>query len=252
LPEGRKTKTKGAEEMQYDVKLMEKYGAYALEQQLFFNSLISKEMIWNVDIYSAELYLGHSFTFPIQILGTYTNETGRWIWMHVKELDKVPSRGLMHAAELRKYGVSKKLDFLKTLEFRIKKNDLHFIGLISMGITGSNGYYLGNYGKGTVCLTVQSDYLKKKFVDSHEAIFTTFPKLVSVYDLNDKEAFKRYMKAKQYDIQVSEDEIFGQRGEDKVRAIFDESRKLSKLEDVSNVDSLCVIDEPETVSSLDS
>jgi hypothetical protein len=238
--------------MIYDQNLMEKYGAYALEQQLFFTSLVSKEMNWNVDIYKAELYIGRSFTFPIQILGTYTNATGKWIWMHVQEIDKVPNKGLKHAAELRKYGVSKKHDFLKTLEFKIKKNDLHLIGLISMGITESNGYYLGNYGTGTVCLTVKSDDLKSQFPNSHSSIFSTFPKLAEVYDINDKEAFRNYMKAKQYVIDDSGDEILGRRGDEKVRASFGESGKLSLLEDVSKAEPVCVGGEPVPVSIQES
>ncbi|MCL1992793.1 MAG: hypothetical protein FWG66_07585 [Spirochaetes bacterium] len=62
---------------------------------------------------------------------------------------------------MKNYGEKHKIDFLTESRFEIERNDLHFIGLAGLGLSEANGYYLGNYGAGTMCLTVNSMEIEK-------------------------------------------------------------------------------------------
>ena len=230
----------------YNRKLIEKYGAFAFEKQLFFAGIVEK-MDWNVDIKKGEISFGDHLTFPMQILGTFSHSSETWLWAWANKQSGIPEKFLEHADKLKKYGDANNIDFLKEDQFEIERDDMHYIGLIALGITEANGYYLGNYGAGTMCLTINTKENGNKFPNDHISIFTVFPQLISQFEVNHKEAFVHYLNTKQYVMETNENEIIGTcgirrraseserrfpSGKDKVKATFDNLDRLAKLESI--------------------
>ena len=212
----------------YDVKLVEKYGAFAIEKQLFFANIVG-ERNWNVDVQKGEIYFGEDLVFPIQIIGTFAHSSETWLWAWANSESGIPEKLLGHAKKLKEYGTVHKIDFLTEDQFEIERDDMHYIGMIALGITGSNGYYLGNYGAGTLCVTINTEEIGEKFPNDHVSIFTAFPQLISRFEINHKEAFVNYLNTKKYDVKRNENEVVGVCGENKVEAIFDRLGRLIKL-----------------------
>ena len=210
--------------------LIEKFGGFAFEKQLFFAELVGK-MDWEVDIKKGEISFGDSLTFPIQILGTFSHSSETWLWAWANEQSGLPEKLITQAEELRKYGTEHNIDLLTEGEFEIERDDMHYIGLIALGLSEANGYYLGNYGAGTMCLTIKSKKIEKEFPNDHISIFTTFPQLISQFEINHKEAFEHYLTQKKYKLEKNGNEIIGAFGPHKVKASFDNLGRLISLKD---------------------
>ena len=212
----------------YNQKLLEKIGGFALERQLFFAEMVGK-MNWNVDVGKGEITFGNDLVFPMQIIGTFSHSSETWLWSWANAQSGLPEKVIAHAKELKEYGKTHKIAFLKEKEFEIERDDLHYVGLVALGLSESNGYYLGNYGAGTMCLTISSKEISKAFPNDHVSILTTFPQLISQFELNHKEAFLNYLDQKKYKVEKNSNVIIGTNKKNKVEATFDDIGRLKNL-----------------------
>jgi hypothetical protein len=212
----------------FDKKLIEKFGAFAIEKQLFFADIV-KAMDWNVDIRKGQIFFGEDLVFPIQVLGTFSHSSETWLWAWANSKSGIPEELLAHANKLKEYGSVNKIDLFTEGQFEIERNDMHYIGMIALGMTEANGYYLGNYGDGTMCLTIDAKEVGEKLPNDHVSIFTVFPQLISQFEINHKDAFMNYLNSKRYEVNVNGNEIIGIRDENKVKAAFDNLGRLTEL-----------------------
>ena len=214
----------------YNKELLERFGGIALEKQLFFASIVEK-MDWNVDVKKGEISFDDSLIFPMQILGTFSHSSETWLWAWANVQSGLPKKLIEHAEKLKKYGKEHKIDFLTQDEFEIERDDMHYIGLIALGLNEANGYYLGNYGAGTMCLTINSEKLAEQIPNDHISIFSAFPQLISQFEINHKNAFENYLIQKKYELEKNGNEITGTFGKNKIKAVFDNSGRLTELKD---------------------
>src|ERR1019366_7124181 len=138
-----------------ETELFEMYGGPAFEKQLLFNKLIG-QYNWNVDTKKGEITFGTQFRFPVQIIGTFSQSSGTWLWAWANTQSALPDVITKQASELKKYGDDNGIEFLSKGEFPFAKDKLQFIALIASGAFGCSGYYLGNYGSGTMVATITS------------------------------------------------------------------------------------------------
>jgi hypothetical protein len=217
----------------YNKELTEKYVPFAMEKQLFFGGIVGK-MNWNVNLDAGEISFDDNLFFPMQILGTFSHSSETWLWGWANNGSNIPENLLEQSNKLKEYGDSHKIDFLADNQFKIERDNMHYFGLIALGVFNADGYYLGNYGDGTLCLTISSKEIGKKFPNDHHSIFTVFPQLISQYEINHKEAFVNYLTQKGYKIGKTEDEIIGGNGKNKVKANFDNLDRLIKLKSIDD------------------
>jgi hypothetical protein len=209
-------------------ELLEKFGGIALEKQHNFGEIIT-ENNWNIDMETGMISFGDNLVFPFQILGTFSHSSESWLWAWANEKSGIPEKLMEQALILKKYGEDNGIDLLKNSEFEADKNDLHLIGIIASGMFNSSCYYLGNYGSGTMCVTIKSKEIDKYFENNHLKIFTVFPQLISLFEMNHRNSFINYLKEKDYKIEIKEKEIVGIRNGNKAIATFDELNRLTKL-----------------------
>ncbi len=209
-------------------ELLEKYGGIALEKQLDLGEFIG-EYDWDVDMETETICFGGKLTFSFQILGTFSFASGTWLWAWANTQSGISENLLQQALQLKKYGEEHNIDLLKNAKFDFSENQMHIIGIIATGMYDADGYYIASYGQGAMLITLTDDKIKAVRNDVHYRIFSVFPQLISLYELNHRNALEFYLKAKGYDISATETFLEGQKEGNIIQAEFDELSRLKNL-----------------------
>jgi hypothetical protein len=209
-------------------ELLEHFSGIGLDKQADLFEVIG-ENSWNVDIQKGEISFGAGLDFPIQVLGTFSHSSSTWLWAWANTASGLPEKIIEQAARLKKYGEENAIDLLRNSEFDAEINDLHKIGIIASGMFGSSGYYLADYGTGTMVVTIKSDMIDQQRAQDHLRILSTFPQLISLFELNHQIALYHYLLASGYDVVQDEQTLKGTKNGDTISAVFDDLHRLIKL-----------------------
>jgi hypothetical protein len=102
--------------------------------------------------------------------------------------------------------------------------------MIAVEMFNASGYYLGNYGQGTMILTIKSDVIDKSESEELSRILTVFPELISTFEIqNHKNAFTNYLSQKGYKLTLNGNEIKAEKNENVINTVFNEDNLLTKL-----------------------
>ena len=96
-------------------------------------------------------------------------------------------------------------------------------------ITLKNGNYLANYGQGTMCVTVKSDKIDSGCENNHYSIMTVFQQLISLFEMNHRNALINYLQAKGYETKEEDNILTGSKNGKVITAEFDNLFRLTKL-----------------------
>lgn len=137
---------------------------------------------------------------------------------------------MKQALLLKQYGEENNIDLLTVGKFDAVQNDLHLIGMIAVEMFNSSGYYLGNYGQGTMVLTIKSDAIDNSESEELSRILTVFPELIATFEIqNHKNAFTNYLSQKGYQLTLNENEIKAEKNENVINAVFNDDNLLTQL-----------------------
>lgn len=211
-------------------ELLERYGCIALEKQSNFGDLV-QNFAWEADMKRGRISFAGKMSFPFQILGTLSYSSATWLWSWASGRSEVPADLLQQAQIMREYGTENAIELLSNSEFNADDRDLHVIGLIASGMFNASGYYLADYERGMMCVTVKSDDIDCTWKNSHRAVLTTFPQFISLYEqLNHKNALSHYLKLKGYQVDEAGNALTAKRSNESVTAEFDHQYRLTKLD----------------------
>ncbi|MBS7253236.1 DUF6882 domain-containing protein [Flavobacterium branchiicola] len=208
---------------------LEKFGALALEKQRnLYNE--TGGLSWNVDMDKEEISFGDHLTFPMQVLGSFSHSSETWLWIWENKAGGYAESVMKQALLLKKYGEEHNISLLSVGQFDAVNNDLHLIGMIATEMFNASGYYLGNYGQGTMVVTIKSDIIDKSESEELSRILTVFPELISTFEIvNHKNAFTNYLSQKGYELTVNGNEIKAEKNDNVINAVFNENNLLIKL-----------------------
>ncbi|MFH7002692.1 DUF6882 domain-containing protein [Flavobacterium bizetiae] len=208
---------------------LEKFGASALEKQRNLYD-ITGGLSWNVDMGKEEITFGDDLTFPMQVLGSFSHSSETWLWIWENKAGGYAESVMKQALLLKQYGEENNIDLLTVGKFDAVENDLHLIGMIAVEMFNGSGYYLGNYGQGTMVVTIKSDIIDKVESEELARILTVFPELISTFEIrNHKNAFTNYLTQKGYQLTLNGNEIKAEKNENVINAVFNENNLLTKL-----------------------
>ena len=208
---------------------LEQFGAAALEKQRNLYE-ITGDLSWNVDMDKEEITFGEHLTFPMQVLGSFSNSSETWLWIWDNKAGGYAESVMKQALLLKQYGEENNIDLLTVGKFDAVENDLHLIGMIAVEMFNGSGYYLGNYGQGTMVLTIKSDLIDRVESEEFSRILTILPDLFSTFEIqNHKNAFTNYLTQKGYKLTSNENEIKAEKNESVINAVFNEDNLLTKL-----------------------
>lgn len=87
----------------------------------------------------------------------------------------------------------------------------------------------GNYGQGTLVVTIDDNKIPEVDKNRLEKIMTNFPQLIRGTDLNHKNAFLNYLIDRNFELSISENKIEGLKNNKIVVGEFDELDRLKSL-----------------------
>ena len=209
-------------------ELLERYAALASDRQTDLSEVIG-DNAWSADMDAGTISFGLGLVFPLQALGTFSHvsETWRWAWFAAEH--NWPAQLLQQAEQLRAYGEQHGIDLLAVGEFDATTQDLHAIGAIATGMFGASGYYLANYGQGTLVLTVKSEQIDQIPKNDFVRIPTVFSQVISAFELRHRPAFVQYFTQKGYPVTETADAVSAAVGPGTLTATFDSLGRLGSL-----------------------
>ena len=210
----------------YDT-LLEKYVGIAFEKQYNLAEIIG-ESDWNIDLNTGNISFG-SLSFPSQILGTYSFDSGTWLWAWANEASDIPSHLLSEAQALKKLGEENNIEFLSMAEYKMEPTDVHSLGLIASGYFSSSAYYAGNFGSGILLITLKDDSIDSVSYNEHLRILSVFPEIVKNFTVNHKRSLINYLNTKGYKINENNKKLTAEKGENKLSADFDDLGRLISI-----------------------
>ncbi|WP_435309895.1 DUF6882 domain-containing protein [Sebaldella termitidis] len=222
-------KKRNREEMQNNFQeLFEKYAGISSEKQENILELIG-DKAWNADMIEGTLTFDENLIFPAQILGSVSHIDNTWLWIWANKNAEYNEKMIRQANDLRKYGELHSIYELSAPSFEVYENDCHKIGMIASGLYDYSFYYSGNYGEGSALFTVKSSKINKNMKNNPENILKVFPKLISIFEMNHRNAFRHYLLAKDFSISEEDKNISGKHENFYLNAEFDELDRLIKL-----------------------
>ena len=211
--------------------LIEQYGGSSFEKQMDLEDLIVGKP-WEIDMDEQELVFDDDLLCSFQLLGTFSHSTKTWLWAWANEQSDLPIDVIEQSFELKKYGEKNNIDLFKKAKFDATEDDLPIFGLIASGMFNSSGYYVANFGSGTLVLTFNNkeiDQIHKKN-DTHNRVASVIPQLIANYDVNHYAAIKHYLLAKNYQITFDDgSKLIATKGNKQITAEFDNLSRLIGL-----------------------
>lgn len=209
-------------------ELLERYGTIALEKQNTLGNIV-EDLSWETDLEKGTIQFAGKATFPMQVLGTLSHSSGTWMWAWANAKSDIPQNLLQQSLILKQYGEDNAIDILTNPEFAADDRDLHVIGMIASGMFNNSGYYLADYGRGIMCVTIKSEDIDLDYHNSHLDALSTFPRMISLYDINHRRALICYLKQKGYQITENGAQLTAARNDETITASFDDLNRLSQL-----------------------
>jgi hypothetical protein len=213
---------------QTEQELLERYAALACDRQTDLMEIIG-EKDWSADMAAGTISFGPGLEFPLQALGTFSHVSETWRWAWVGADPSWPARLLSQAEQLRAYGEQHGIELLTVGEFDATVQDLHAIGAIGSGMFGASGYYLANYGQGTLVLTIKSALIDQVPKNDFARIPTVFSQVISLFELRHRPAFRHYLTQKGYPVAETAEVVSAAVGSGTLTATFDSLGRLASL-----------------------
>ena len=211
--------------------LIEQYIGLAFEKQMDLEDIIYGKP-WQIDMAKQQLVFGDDLYCSFQLLGTFSHSSETWLWAWGNEQSQLPKNIIEQSLELKKIGEKNNIELLKFPNFDATEDDLHLFGIIASGMFNSSGYYVADYGQGTLVLTFNNEDIEQihKKNDTHNRVASVIPQLIANYDVNHYAAIKHYLLAKNYQITFDDGlKLIATKGENQISAEFDNSSRLIGL-----------------------
>ena len=211
--------------------LIEQYIGLAFEKQMDLEDIIYGKP-WQIDMAKQQLVFGDDLYCSFQLLGTFSHSSETWLWAWGNEQSQLPKNIIEQSLELKKIGEKNNIDLFKFPKFDATEDDLHLFGIIASGMFNSSGYYVADYGQGTLVLTFNNEDIEQihKKNDTHNRVASVIPQLIANYDVNHYAAIKHYLLAKNYQITFDDGlKLIATKGENQISAEFDNSSRLIGL-----------------------
>lgn len=197
------------------------YAGMAWDRQMDFAEKVG-ERAWSADTSQGMIQFGDDLRFRMQVLGSYSFQTGTWQWIWANTQAEVAPAFTEVARQLLGFGNAQHLPLFTQPRSNLREEDLHTIGLIAAGADESAGYYLGNYGDGILLALIDPGQgLPVAANTKPERVLTVVPQLISQFALDHRSLLRHYLPAKGFAVQEGESHITGQLGASKVTAQLD-------------------------------
>jgi hypothetical protein len=211
--------------------LFEKYAGIAFEKQLAVDDTIGNSN-WTVKISEGLIMFDGGYSFPLQVLGTFSHSAQNWLWAWANTQSGLDEKIIENALRLKKYGEENEIDLLTQPNFDFTESELHRFGIIATGMCNASGYYIADYGSGAMLATIYGELPATKSPEVNNekfTILTTFPRLIATFELDHKNTLTHYLSAKGYSIENDGNFLRAGKGSETITAEFDDLSRLINI-----------------------
>lgn len=206
------------------------HALYAFERQLRLVDLVG-DLNWKYNSQSGVLFLGDRFRIEAEVLGTECEETGTWLWAWANEASNIPVAQQSASLKLRALGEKRRI-----VELTKPMNSLDLVnGFTASSIAVGEGlgkaYYRCPYEGGAAFVLITDMQLELQVDEPLQRILTLLPHAISMFELPDhRVALRGYLGHYGLKTEGKGEYLFlRQRGEETLRAEFDEHGRLREL-----------------------
>ncbi len=207
---------------------LERYALLSLEKQDRLDTLIG-EHLHELDL-DAGVIRFDRYQFPMQVIGTESDNSLTWLWAWSDEHTELPANLLQSAIQLRAWGSSEGLFEFTMPSVDLNRADGYAISLISAEVCRASCYYRDSYEGGAVFLLLFDTLIDGGPSFDRQRLVRRLADLLSRYDLNHRNTLLYYLMAKKLS-PVTEGTTIGCELESGERLIagFDEAGRLKTV-----------------------
>jgi len=174
---------------------LEQYALAALEKQDKLGLIIG-EHGYTLDLDAGKIRINETIEFPIQVLGTESDNTLTWLWAWADEQTEVPIELLSASLQAKKWGEQKGV-----LEFTVPSVDLNradgnALAMIAVEICQASCFYRDAFEGGAAFVLIFDKRIDAKPSFDLSRLSRHFLDLVSRYELNHRNLFASYLRAR--------------------------------------------------------
>jgi len=174
---------------------LEKYALLALEKQDKLDSLI-RERMHELDLEAGKIRFD-DLEFPVQVIGTESDNTLTWLWAWAEEQTEIPVSLLQSAIQLRNWGGGEDIPEFTMPSVDLNRADGNIMAMISTEICKASGWYRDDYEGGAVFLLLFDRIIDSQPSFDRARLLLRFSDLISRYDLNHRNTIVSYLTLKE-------------------------------------------------------
>ncbi len=174
---------------------LEKYALLALEKQDRLESL-TRERMHELDLDAGTIRFD-DLEFPVQVIGTESDNTLTWLWAWAEEQTEIPVSLLQSAIQLRNWGGGEGLPEFTMPAIDLNRADGNVIAMISAEVCRASSYYRDDYEGGAVFLLLFDRLIDNQPSFDRARLLLRFSDLISRYDLNHRDTILSYLTLKE-------------------------------------------------------
>ena len=212
---------------------VEQYALIALEKQDRLALLIN-DQIADLDLDAGKIRFDN-FEFPVQVLGTESDNTMNWLWAWADEqTENMPESLLRSSRELREWGLRQGVPEFTVPSVDLGRADGHVFSMIASEICRSSCYYRDAYDGGAVFLLLSDALIDAQPSFDLSRLSQRLLDLISRYGLNHRNVLRSYLRIRGLSARETESEITCElESRERLSAVFDEAGRLIRLNEES-------------------
>jgi len=173
---------------------LEQYGLISLEKQDRFAYLIGEHM-YEFDLDNGKIRF-NDVDFPIQVLGTESDNTLTWLWAWADEQTEIAEHLTTASQELRDWGRNKGVEEFIVPSVTLDRADGHAFSIIASEVCKASCYYRDIYEGGALFVLIFDKRIDNQPSFDITRISKRLLYLISRYELNHRNILLSYFNIK--------------------------------------------------------
>jgi hypothetical protein len=174
---------------------LEQYALTALEKQDKLALMIGEHSC-SLDLEAGKIRINEAIEFPIQVLGTESDNTLSWLWAWADEQTEVPLELLSASLQAKKWGEQKGIPEFNVPSVDLNRADGHALAMIATEICQASCYYRDAYEGGAAYVLLFDKRIDVQSSFDLSRLLRRYQDLLSRYELNHRNALVSYLHAK--------------------------------------------------------
>lgn len=211
--------------------LFHEYGAASFGKQMRLMDLVGK-LDWDLDLDTGILSFEGRFQFPVQLLGTESEQSSTWLWAWANPSIANPAV-LTQAEQFRAYGAQYGVTEFTEAQVPLNGVNGHTLCLVAAGLCGADAYYRGPYDGGAAYMLLQAPELRPREELTPVGFIHLFAEFIRAFPVHHHTALTGFARQSGWQCAgtVACLDCVSPRGE-QIHATFDELGRLTGMQSV--------------------